>query len=101
MHPDQDRGGAEQRQQGDQEAAEGFPDELVQGIEVGDPVGADRPAAEGFVFAQGDMPEALDQTQADAVDDVLGQPREQLRLEHVEHQRRPRNRRVAASIRPM
>ena len=46
-------------------------DELVQGIQVGHQVGADRPAAEGFVFAQGDMPEALDQTQADAVDDVL------------------------------
>lgn len=101
VHPDQDRGGAEQRQQGDQEAAEGFPDELVQGVQAGHQAGADRTAAEGFVFAQGDMPEALDQTQADAVDDVLGQPREQLRLEHVEHQRRPRNRRVAASIRPM
>ncbi len=83
------------------EAAEGFPTNLSRVSRSVTRWALIDPPPRVSYSPRGDMPEALDQTQADAVDDVLGQPREQLRLEHVEHQRRPRNRRVAASIRPM
>ncbi|RMS18563.1 hypothetical protein ALP75_205360 [Pseudomonas syringae pv. actinidiae] len=44
-------------------------------------------AAQAFVFAQGNPLEALDQAQPDAIDNVLGQPGKQPRLQHIEHQR--------------
>ncbi|MCY1419421.1 hypothetical protein D9M71_350110 [compost metagenome] len=87
MHPDQDRRRAGQCQHGHQEAAEGFADELVEGVQVGDQVGGYRAAAQAFVLFQRNTLEALDQADAQAVDDVLGQPGEQLGLDHVEGQR--------------
>ena len=87
MHPHQDRRGADQGQHRHQEAAEGFADEFVQGVQVGHQVGGDRTAAQAFVLTQGDTLETFDQAHADAVHDVLGQARKQPRLHHVEHQR--------------
>ena len=80
------RRGADQRQHGHQETAEGFADEFVQGVQVGHQVRGHRAAAQAFVFAQGDALESLDQADANAVDDVLGQAGEQPRLHHVEQQ---------------
>ncbi|MNP11157.1 hypothetical protein D3C76_1033310 [compost metagenome] len=45
-----------------------------------------RAAAQAFVFPQRNTLEALDQADANAVDDVLGQGGEQARLHHVEQQ---------------
>ncbi|MNH00528.1 hypothetical protein D3C79_597230 [compost metagenome] len=86
VHPDQDGRRAGQGQHGHQEAAQGFADELVEGVQVGDQVGGHRAAAQAFVLFQRNTLEALDQADAQAVDDVLGQPGEQLGLDHVEGQ---------------
>ncbi|MNH09422.1 hypothetical protein D3C79_688760 [compost metagenome] len=43
-------------------------------------------ATEALVLAEGDALEALDQANAQAVDDVLGQARKQLGLHHIEGQ---------------
>lgn len=88
MHPHQDPGGADQGQGGHQEPAQGFPDKLVHRVQVGDQVCGHGATAQAFVFTQGDTLEPLDQPHADAVDNVLGQPRKQAGLDHVEHQRR-------------
>jgi len=77
VHPHQNRRGADQGQHGHQETAEGFADEFVQRVQVGDQVRGDGAAAEAFVLAEGNTLEPLDQAHADAVDDVLGQPRKQ------------------------
>ncbi|MNZ69366.1 hypothetical protein D3C78_876620 [compost metagenome] len=87
VHPDQDGRRAGQGQHGHQEAAQGFADELVEGVQVGDQVGGHRAAAQAFVFLQRNALEPLDQANAQAVDDVLGQAGEQLGLDHVERQR--------------
>ncbi len=84
MHPQQDRRGTEDGQHGDQQAAQGFADELVDGLQIGDQVRGHGTAAEAFVFAEGDALETLDQPHANAIDDILGQLREQPRLQHVE-----------------
>ncbi|MNZ53384.1 hypothetical protein D3C78_712610 [compost metagenome] len=86
VHPHQDGGGTGQGQHGHQKAAEGFADKLVEGVQVGDQVGGHGTATEALVLAEGDALEALDQANAQAVDDVLGQAREQLGLHHVEGQ---------------
>ncbi|MNC50513.1 hypothetical protein D3C75_997580 [compost metagenome] len=87
VHPHQDRRCAGQGQHGDQEPAQGLADELVQGVQVGNQMRGHRTAAEAFVFLQGDALEPLDQADAQAIDDVLGQAGEQLGLHHVEGQR--------------
>jgi len=88
VHPDQDRRRAGEGQHGHQEAAQGLADKLVEGIQVGDQVRGHGAAAQAFIFLQRDALEALDQANAQAVDDVLGQTGEQLGLHHVEGQRR-------------
>ncbi|MNL02846.1 hypothetical protein D3C87_1233670 [compost metagenome] len=88
VHPHQDPGGADQCQHGDEETAEGFADEFVQCVEVGNQVRGHRAAAQAFVFTERDALEAFDQADANAIDDVLGQRGEQLCLHHVEQQRR-------------
>ncbi|MCY1447380.1 hypothetical protein D9M71_639980 [compost metagenome] len=50
VHPHQDCRSADQRQHGHQETTEGFADELVQGVQVGDQVRGHRAAAQAFVF---------------------------------------------------
>ncbi len=87
VHPHQNARSACQGQRGHQQATEGFTDELVQRIQIGDQVRGHRAAAQAFVFAQGNALEPLDQPQPDTIDDVLGQPGEQPRLQHIEHQR--------------
>ena len=88
VHPDQDRRRAHQRQHGHEEPAEGLADKLVDRVQVGDQVGGHRAAAQAFILSQGNALEALDQAQANAIHDVLGQARKQPRLHHVEQQRR-------------
>ena len=88
MHPDQDGRGADQGQHRHQKAAEGLADEFVQGVQIGDQVGGHGAATQALVLAEGDALEALDQTHADAIDNVLRQPGEQPRLQHVEDQPR-------------
>ena len=75
------------RQQRHQQAAQGFTDEFVDGLQVGDQMRGHRAAAKAFVFGQRNTLEAFDQADADAVDDVLRQAREQARLQYVEYQR--------------
>ncbi|MNN28087.1 hypothetical protein D3C81_1416450 [compost metagenome] len=87
MHPQQDARGADQRQHRHQKATEGFADEFVEGIQISDQVRRDCAATKAFVFAEGNPLEAFDQTHADTVDDVLGQPCKQPRLQHAEAQR--------------
>ncbi|MNO82819.1 hypothetical protein D3C76_741050 [compost metagenome] len=88
VHPDQYRRRTGQGQHGHQEAAEGLADELVEGVQVGDQVSGHGATAQAFVFLEGNPLEPLDQADAQAVDDVLGQPGEQLGLHHVEGQGR-------------
>ncbi|MND89266.1 hypothetical protein D3C80_813180 [compost metagenome] len=88
VHPHQNARRTDQGQHGHEETTEGFTDEFVQRVQVGDQMRGHRAAAQAFVFAQGDTLETLDQAYANAVDDVLGQPGEQFRLHHVEQQRR-------------
>ncbi len=87
VHPDEDGRRADQGQHRHQKAAQGLADELVQGVQVGDQVGGHGAAAQALVLAEGNALEALDQAHADAIDDVLRQPGEQARLQHVEDQR--------------
>ena len=86
VHPDQNARGADQGQHRHKETTEGFTDEFVQRVQVGDHVRGHRAAAQAFVFAQGNALEPLDQPGANAIDDVLGQRREQFGLHHVEQQ---------------
>ena len=88
VHPHQNGRRAENRQHGHQQTAERIADELVDGLQISDQVRRYRAAAEAFVFGQGNALEPLDQAHANAVHDVLRQPSEQTRLQHVEHQRR-------------
>ncbi len=87
VHPHQNGRSAQQRQHGHQEAAKGFADKLIQGIQVGDQVRGHCAAAQAFVFAKGYTLEPFDQAHTDAIDNVLGQPCKQPRLHNVEHQR--------------
>ncbi|MNN14136.1 hypothetical protein D3C81_1271900 [compost metagenome] len=88
VHPHQNARRTDQGQHGHEETTEGFTDEFVQRVQVGDQMRGHRATAQAFVFTQRDTLEPFDQTYANAVDDVLGQPGEQFRLHHVEQQRR-------------
>ena len=86
VHPHQDAGGADQGQHRHQKPAQGFADELVESVQIGDQMGGHGAAAEAFVFAEGDTFEAFDQAHTNAVDDVFRQPGKQARLQHAKTQ---------------
>jgi len=88
VHPDQNRRRADDREQRDQQPTQGLAEKLVDGVQVGHQMRRHGAAAEALVLGQRYALEALDQPHPQAIDDVLRQPGEQPRLQHVEHQRR-------------